>query len=671
MSFGDLTGEYLWTAAGTAVLVAMGTGVLALMARAGVGGGVWRTVLARRRTGLILALVLVAVALVVPLLLVALTAWSAAGRVQAYLQRSYATPANLLAPALPVGPISDALQPSPPLTPTTSIVESTASGSLRPGTMVSSNLIAVRPGSTYRYGVQLGTDDSVVTEGMVRFLWLNPALRVLAWDDSPVMRVDSPLPPPPGGDMRTGAYRAPAGAAFLRFELRNLSRQGSGSLYWREITLVQDGVYIELHPNGTQGSLAFSFDWESAMGGAIHSKGMAEHDPQAAARHGTAMRQGADWLRDLFARYGIRATFYATGYNLLDGNAERRTFAGDPVYTWASPQNGWASDYWLTHKWYGDDPHGTYQTQPAWYFGDQTRALLSAGHEVASHTFGHLYVRGTTPQELSADMDEWLSAAARAGLPRPTSFAFPWRSSNSLTPDFYDVLYQRGIRVVTRLYERDIADRYTLSPATPITSTGIYTGIAVMPDFELGRPSSAGGEEAGGRVLGPEEGLRVIQEVLARRGTTSFWTHPEQLAPDPSQDEVRRAWQEVVAAAARERDHGRLWIAPVGQIAAFQRDVLGVTVQLDHGLLGGWKLLVRNSSGKQLDGVTLTLPCEVVRASSGDVQLLAVYHPDAATTRLAPADRPVYPTRQLVLDGLKPGTATIELEWAPGQEPVQ
>jgi len=220
----------------------------------------------------------------------------------------------------------------------------------------------------------------------------------------------------------------------------------------------QDGVYIEQFPNGTQGAIAFSFDWESAMGGAVHSLGMAGHDPVGAAEHGMEMRQGADWLRDLFARHGITATFYATGYNLLDGNTERRTFAGDPVYEWASPRNGWASDWWLTHKWYGDDPYGTYQSNPAWYFGDQTRELLRAGHEIAPHTFGHLYVRGTKLQELATDMDEWLSAAKSQGVPPPTTFAFPWRSSNSLTADFYKILWDRGMRAVTRARLLGVAD---------------------------------------------------------------------------------------------------------------------------------------------------------------------------------------------------------------------
>src|SRR5688572_10690590 len=96
------------------------------------------------------------------------------------------------------------------------------------------------------------------------------------------------------------------------------------------------------------------------------------------------------------------------------------------------------------------------------------------------------------------DTDEWNSLAKEAGLPEPTTFAFPWRSSNSLTPDFYDVLYKRGSRAVTRIYERDMRDLYTLYAAPP------YPDIYVMPDFLLGEREGDATENEGGEVIGAE-----------------------------------------------------------------------------------------------------------------------------------------------------------------------
>jgi peptidoglycan/xylan/chitin deacetylase (PgdA/CDA1 family) len=425
---------------------------------------------------------------------------------------------------------------------------------------------------------------------------------------------------------------------------------------------MQEGVHVEPHPNGASASLAFSFDWESAMGGAIHSRGAEGHDPKAAAEHGMAMRQGGDWLKDLFKKHDIRATFYGTGYNLLDGNTEQRTFSSNPIYTWASKGNGWSTDYWKTHPWYGDDPYGTAQTDPAWYFGDQTRVLLQAGHEIAPHTFGHLFVRDATPQELATDMDEWLFAARAQGVMTPTTFAFPWRSSNSLTQDFYDVFWQHGIRAVTRIYAKDVKDQYTIG------AVGVYSDIMVMPDFLLGAESASGGEGAGAPITGGE-GMQVIGEAIARRGTTSFWQHPEQLGPAPQLAGIRSDWEAVVGEAAKERDNGRLWIATVADITAYQRDVMSVTASLDKEFFGGWKIHVNNALGKPISGVTLTMPGDAARLSSSDVDVRPVYHLEPGVTRVSDAGKPQYPARQIVLEDLKPGSATIDVEWAPGQEP--
>lgn len=520
-------------------------------------------------------------------------------------------------------------------------------------------MISVRPGTGYRYSAEISPGDSVVGAAQVRFLWLDRALNVIAWNDSPNFKLDSTYKQ---FEFYAADYVAPEGAAYLRFSLKNTD--DLALLFVRNLSLSQTGVYIEPHPNGTQGSLAFSFDWESAMGGPIHSKGMTDHDPAQAEREGLAMRAGADWLSNLFAQHNIKATFYGTGYNLLDGNTVRRPFAGNPTYRWASPRNGWSSEYWLTQPWYGDDPFGTVQTHPAWYFGDQTRRLLASGHEIAPHTFGHIYVRGSNPADLAADADEWLTAARAIGLPTPTTFAFPWRSSNSLTPDFYKVLHDRGITAVTRIYERDLKDLYTIGAAP------VYSDIAVMPDFLLGRASTTTGEESAGQEIIAAEGLAVITETLSRRGTTSFWQHPDQLGGAPELNEVRDAWQTVVSSAARERDNGRLNIATVADIVAYQRDVLSITATLNHDLQG-WTLRVNNALDKPISGVTLTLPGDAAYVFSTQVDVRTVHHPQQALTRVSDRDKPVYPARQLVLNDLKPGASSIRVEWLPGQEPLR
>ncbi len=663
MGIGGLINEYLWPLGLAAMLLLVVVFLFAGLARRGIAGQMWQAITSHPIAwGLFAIMVLAVVAFGTYLN----RAWDAQ-RLEQSEHQNVSSPSNLVGnPVFAMYAVSD----TTPLAWTvagTVKLDNRASLIVEPQSAITSSVVIVRPGASYRYNIRTEIPDSSNgnSASQVRLIWYDPSLRPLSWMDSDVWPVDFTRDTP---SFHTGVYQAPLGATRLKVTLFN---KGSNRLWASNPKLSQEGVYIEPLPNGTQGALAFSFDWESAMGGPIHSKGMEVHDRAGAAQHGLEMRQGAEWLNKLFARYTIKATFYATGYNFLDGNPERRAFSGNPTYQWAIPKYGWQSDYWLTHPWYSDDPYGTTQSDSAWYFGDQTRTLLSAGHEIASHTFGHLYVRGSNPKELATDMDEWLSAAKAIGVPAPTTFAFPWRSSNSLSADYYDVLYQRGIRAVTRLYGPDLKDLYTISAplvyTDNIANAKVYSSISVMPDFLLGAPSGNAGEEAAGGGISRDEGLRAISETLARRGTTSFWQHPEQLI-SPS---VQSTWQDVVAAAAGQRDKGRLWIGTVADITAYETAAMSVTATLDNGFLGlgGWKMQVHNDSGKELSGVTVTMPGDVSKAFSKDTQVLTIYHPDPDTTRLSAPDKPQYLARQLVLPKLKPGVTTIELEWASGQEP--
>ncbi|MDQ3929923.1 MAG: hypothetical protein M3328_12365, partial [Chloroflexota bacterium] len=619
MGIGALVSEY-----GVPVgVVALGIGAVlvlfATLARFGIARGIWRAITRRW-----LATSLVSLLLLLVTLLGAIFAKDQKDRqLHEYVLRNVSSLTNLVANGELVATTVGTATVITGWTPLTGTV---APGSmedgvvrLEPGAVLAGNMIRVEPGATYRFSFVVPRGDDGTALGRVRLLWLAATLdvsRPVTWTDVLFRNEDVTQQIVGAAEFWDGNHIAPAGATYMRAELANL---GGGGLQVDKAMLWKDGAHVEAHPYGRLGALAFSFDWETAMGGAVHSKGMAEHDPRAAAEHGLDMRQGADWLNDLFVRNHISATFYGTGYNLLDGNTGRRTFSGNPTYDWAAPENGWETDYWTSHPWYGDDPYGTYESHPAWYFGDQTRRLLAAGHEIASHTFGHIYVRGSDVPSMTVDTGEWLNAAAAMGVPAPTTFAFPWRSSNSLKADMYDMLYGKGVRAVTRIYALDMADQYTLA------AVKAYPNMAVMPDFLLGEGSSTAGEEAEGATIGADQGLRVIEETVSRRGTTSFWTHPEVLADGPAFASERESWQRVVEAAASERDRGRLWIDTVARITAYHASVMSVTAELEQGIMGGgWQLKVTNDSGRELKGVTLTLPGEVRQASAGGAGLRTV-----------------------------------------------
>ena len=348
----------------------------------------------------------------------------------------------------------------------------------------------------------------------------------------------------------------------------------------------RDGGRLDPLPAYAKAALAFSFDYETAMGGLIHTRGgETAHDVNDAEARGLAMRNGAVFLRRLFAAYDTRATFYVNGYNFLTGNTERRVFVGNPTYTRYTQRNGWASDYWTTHPWYGDDPYGTEQTNPAWYFGSLTKQLAQDGHDIESHTFGHLFIHaGITAKELDDDLTEWDTVAKENGYAPAHSFAFPWVASNSVTPEYYAVLAKHGITNVTRFYD--------LKPGTyELFSVPDYPAIHVIPDQEL--IDRQGDEQAA---------MRGIEMTLATGGVFSLWAHPESITSANAQ----AIWGRVVAYAADRRAQG-LWVAPVTTITNFAdaRDQLRVSsVHVGATTL----LTVRNMGQTGVNDATLTLP---------------------------------------------------------------
>jgi len=447
---------------------------------------------------------------------------------------------------------------------------------------------------------------------------------------------------------------SPPAATYLQLSFT----QTVGEASYGNFAISDDGVRLEPLKNYATAALSFSFDWESSMGGLVHSRGggvsslgesggdaLTEANREAVLKYavdrGLDMRAGTDNLLGFFQKYGVTGTFYATGYNLLDGNTAHNKFVDDPVYKWArTPQ--WPNDFWSRNPWYFADPFGTYQTDPAWYFGDQTDRLRQAGQEIASHTFGHILVRAASPQELATDLSEWLNYAGKKNLPAPRSFAFPWKGSNSLTPAFYDVLYNAGFRYITRQYDpdqgyvEDASDGWLiyLSPSerdsngqpvrSPIPSPDNYYFYPDRVHFALKNPTTGKTERTTDprfltlhdyQLLPGESSEQVansvIDELLRRRGGYgSIWTHPEAVTSPRD----LASWERVIAYAADMRKKG-LWVDGVEAIMQFRVDSQQVRVKTSYED-GGKRLVIilTNPTNHALDGLTLTMPAPVKNA---------------------------------------------------------
>jgi hypothetical protein len=489
--------------------------------------------------------------------------------------------------------------------------------------------IAVQPGRNYCFTGYALTDSEQgsATRLRVSFHWQDAQAQIIAEERSlwqPVV-LWQPGNPPAGWSPLRVAVRAPPDADKLlvrihpssddRVYLDAMRLRSGGSAIGNPQLVAGGGTSdsdnqfaptIAPWPNGNRAALSFSFDWETAMGGLIHSRSVddpyADEDPQ---QRGLRMRAGITTTLAIFRPYDIRATYYATGYNFLLGNTARVQFMHNPTYTWANQANRWSSDQWQTTPWFALDPYGTVQSHPAWYFGDLVPQLQQAEQSIQSHTFSHFYAGLVGPQDWQADIAAWNQVAAERGVPPMRSLAFPWSSSAGMSDAGWKILAAAGVTSVTRLSDQaqynlfpQDADGMVLEPRCQ--SLPGHPQILACPDF----------------YLTPESADRAMAQINRAReigGMIDLWAHTEEVVTP----EQQATWERLVRYAAGQSD---LWIAPLPEIADWQQALDKVEVRIVKSERGTenpeddvFVFTISNTSDQNLEGLTLTLPFAVER----------------------------------------------------------
>jgi hypothetical protein len=445
----------------------------------------------------------------------------------------------------------------------------------------------------------------------VGFHWLNQQGEQIAVDVSPWQSTVlwQPDAQPDSWATLQAAFRAPADAARLLVRVRPSSddRVYLDAMQVRQAGIPQESeprtaqaaasaapVVVQPWPNGKRAALSFSFDWETAMGGLVHSRSV--NDPnfdEDPVLRGMRMREGVTTTLAIFRPHGIRATYYATGYNFLHGNTQREQFMGNPTYAWANSENRWLSDRWQTTPWFAPDPYGTAQSHPAWYFGDLVPLLQRENQDIQSHTFSHFYGGFVTAQDWRDDLSAWSEVAARRRVPPVRSLAFPWSSSGGMSEANWETLKAAGLTSVTRLSDQS---QYNLFPQDEhglvreprcIPLPG-HAQLLACPDFYL-TPASE------------ERALQQIERVLQQQGVIDLWAHTEEVVSA----EQRATWQHVVNYAAAQPD---LWIAPLREITDWQHALSDVTLALEADTAEMLVFQVANQNRIPLRGLTLRLP---------------------------------------------------------------
>ncbi|WP_129631467.1 polysaccharide deacetylase family protein [Candidatus Oscillochloris fontis] len=484
---------------------------------------------------------------------------------------------------------------------------------------VQTPITPVEPGQRYCFSGFALTDSplSSPTRARLVFEWYNAAGTPTAEAASIWQPVRLWTPDLRGWSALQASFVAPPDARSLRVRIEAAS---DDRLYLDAMHLQRGGEdladlaaedplqpQIAAWPNGRRAAVAFSFDWETAMGGLVHSRSLGDpnfdQDPLA---RGLRMREGVTTTMQIFARYDVRATYFATGYNFLMGNVERRQFMNNPTFTWATPEHGWLAERWRSTPWFADDPYGTVQSDPAWYFGDLVPILRGAGHEIQSHTFSHFYGGYVDAATWQSDLATWNQIAGEAGVPAAQALAFPWSSSAGMSERSWEALEQAGISAVTRLSDQAQYNLFALDAAGLVAESrcrwlpGREGRMLACPDFYL-QPERA------------DLALAQIERAVEQGGMIDIWAHTEEVISP----EQRAAWERVVQAAA---ENPAVWVAPFSEIAAWQHAVAQVQIEA----LGAGRYRLHNPSDLALPGLTLQLGDQRVEVDLGAGQTLEI-----------------------------------------------
>jgi len=160
--------------------------------------------------------------------------------------------------------------------------------------------------------------------------------------------------------------------------------------------------------------------------------------------------------------------------------------------------------------------------------------ILTAGHDVGSHSFWHRRVYDLDPASFAEDLDASVTTLVAAGTPAITAFRAPEWSINHRSEWALEVLVQRGFRADASMAPLRIVGDVSFPRRPHVRSTALGPIVEVPPlvadRFGQVMPMGWGW---GLRMSSPSRVLKEIERAN-KLGTPAVLTiHPWELDPDP------------------------------------------------------------------------------------------------------------------------------------------
>jgi peptidoglycan-N-acetylglucosamine deacetylase len=204
------------------------------------------------------------------------------------------------------------------------------------------------------------------------------------------------------------------------------------------------------------------------------------------------------------------------------------------------------------------------------------RDIVAAGHEVGHHGYLHESLQGVDVETEARYLDRGLEALADAAGVRPVGFRAPMWEPTWNTPR---LLAERGFRYDSSLMDADVPYRLVVSGHDPIVEIPIQWALddweqyCFLPDV-----SGTGLIESPAKV--EEMWMAELDAMREVDGCFVLTNHPF-LTGRPSRAVV------LDRLVARALDHGDVWVASLGEIAAHVESLGGVPRELAPPTLPG------------------------------------------------------------------------------------
>ncbi len=317
-----------------------------------------------------------------------------------------------------------------------------------------------------------------------------------------------------------------------------------------------------------RGAFVVSVDTELAWGGAHRREGstLAVGPAASPAAHRYEAERGViDRLLDLFAGYGITATWAMVGHLFLDqchdGGRGPHPDVARPAYSW------------LDGDWLAIDPCTSLAVDPDWYGRDIVDRIVACPvrQEIGSHSFSHVIVDdpACTPEVFSSELAASAKLAAERGLDL-RSFVYP-RNAIAQVERLGEHGFRcyRGGRPSSPFAGRPAWSRRVLAAVDkvrPLAGSAVLptrheSGVWNVPQTYLFAPPRGVGRP----VLWVRRPIARLRQAARHRSLFHLWFHPYNITSDPGP--ALAALDRVCAAAAKLHDAGRLDVLSMGALA--------------------------------------------------------------------------------------------------------